>query len=103
MYVSWRKRISRTIRGQFRSLSLSSNGIGIVTQTRNGLLVVDPRDFGVSKSLLSDGSYDWPVICRLAPLLNPQSRIVFVGAHLGALLVPLAVQSGSHDIVAFEP
>lgn len=103
MHVPWRKRISRVLRGRLRSLTLSNHGIGVVAQTRNGLLVVDPRDFGVSKSLLSDGSYDESGIRWLSPLLDQQSRIVFVGAHLGALLVPLALQSGSRHIVAFEP
>jgi FkbM family methyltransferase len=89
MYIPWRKRISRTI--------------GVAAQTKNGLLIVDPRDFGVSRSLLTQGSYDWSVISWLAPLLGRESRMVFVGAHLGALLIPLALQSGSRDIVAFEP
>jgi FkbM family methyltransferase len=103
MYVRWRKRVSRLIRGRFRALTLSNHGIGVLAQTKNGLLVVDPRDFGVSGSLLSRGSYDWTQITWLLPLLDQDSRIVFVGAHLGALLVPLAIQSGCRHIVAFEP
>jgi FkbM family methyltransferase len=103
MFVPWRKRISRTIRGQLRSLTLSNHGIGVLAQTRNGLLVVDPSDFGVSKSLLSNGSYDWQAICWLSPVLNQQSHIVFVGAHLGALLIPITLQSGARHIAAFEP
>lgn len=103
MKISWRKKISRTIRGNLWSLKLSNHGVGVVAQTKNGLLVVDPRDFGVSRSLLSKGTYDWTAISWLAPLLERQSRMVFVGAHLGALLVPLALQSGSRNIVAFEP
>ena len=103
MQVPWRKRVSRLIRGRLRSLALSNHGIGVVADTKNGLLVVDPRDFGVSGSLLSRGQYDWVAISWLLPLLDAQSRIVFVGAHLGALLVPLAVQSGARHIVAFEP
>jgi FkbM family methyltransferase len=103
MHISWRKRISRTIRGNLCSLKLSGHGIGVATQTKNGLLVVDPRDFGVSRSLLSRGSYDWTAISWLLRVLDQRSRMVFVGAHLGALLVPLALQSGSRNIVAFEP
>ena len=103
MHVSWRKRVSRLLRGRLRSLALSNHGIGVLADTKNGLLVVDPRDFGVSGSLLSQGAYDWPAIAWLLPLLNAESRLVFVGAHLGALLVPLAIQSGARQIVAFEP
>jgi FkbM family methyltransferase len=103
MYVPWRKRVSRLIRGRLRSLTLSDHGIGVLADTKNGLLVVDPRDFGVSGSLLARGRYDWAAIVWLLPLLNSESRIVFVGAHLGALLVPIAMHSGSRRIVAFEP
>jgi FkbM family methyltransferase len=103
MYVPWRKRVSRLIRGRLRSLTLSNHGIGVLTDTKNGLLVVDPRDFGVSGSLLSRGSYDWKAIAWLLPLLDRDSCIVFVGAHLGALLVPIAIHSGCRRIVAFEP
>jgi FkbM family methyltransferase len=103
MHVPWRKRISRLIRARLRSLTLSNHGVGVLVDTKNGLLVVDPRDFGVSGSLLSRGHYDWTAISWLLPLLNPQSRILFVGAHLGALLVPIAIHSGARHIVAFEP
>jgi FkbM family methyltransferase len=103
MFVPWRIRVSRKIRGHLRSLTLSKSGIGVVADTRNGVLIVDPRDFGVSSSLLQWGAYDWASVAWLLPLLNQQSRIVFAGAHLGALLVPIALQSGSRNIVAFEP
>lgn len=103
MHSSRRKRFFRSVRGKLRSWALARHGIGIVTETRHGTLVVDPRDFGVSRFLLADGSYDWDVICWLLRLLDARSRLVFVGAHLGALLVPIALRSGSRDIVAFEP
>jgi FkbM family methyltransferase len=103
MFVPWRIRVSRQVRGYLRSLTLSKSGIGVVADTRNGVLIVDPRDFGVSSSLLRWGAYDWTSISWLLPLLNQESRIVFAGAHLGALLVPIALHSGSRNIVAFEP
>jgi FkbM family methyltransferase len=103
MFVPWRIRVSRKIRGYLRSLTLSKSGIGVVADTQNGVLIVDPRDFGVSSSLLKWGAYDWTSVAWLLPLLNQESRIVFAGAHLGALLVPIALRSGSREIVAFEP
>jgi FkbM family methyltransferase len=74
-----------------------------VANTQNGLLVVDPHDFNVSRALLAQGAYDWSEVCWLSGLLHEESRMVFVGAHIGALLVPLALRSGSRAIVAFEP
>jgi FkbM family methyltransferase len=103
MRISWRKRISRTIRGRLRARLLSNYGEGIVANSKNGLLVVDPRDFGISRSLLRHGSYDWPEIEWLGRILDERSRIVFAGAHIGALLVPIALRCRSQHIVAFEP
>jgi FkbM family methyltransferase len=103
MHVSWRKRVSRALRGRLRSLALSNHGLGVVAETKNGVLVVDPRDFGVSSSLLSRGDYDWEGVSWLLSLVGPESHLVFVGAHLGALLVPVAAHSGARKIVAFEP
>jgi FkbM family methyltransferase len=103
MFVPWRIRVSRKIRGHLRSLTLAKSGIGVVADTRNGVLIVDPRDFGVSSSLLRWGAYDWSSVSWLLPLVNQESRMVFVGAHLGALLVPIALGSQSRSIVAFEP
>jgi FkbM family methyltransferase len=103
MHVPWRKQISRAIRGKLRARVLSRHGEGILANTRNGLLIVDPRDFGVSRSLLTRGTYDWTAIEWLCRILADNSRIVFVGAHIGALVVPIALKSGSRDIVAFEP
>jgi FkbM family methyltransferase len=91
------------IRGRIRSLALSRHGIGVLAQTRNGLLVVDPKDFGVATALLGTGAYDWEQVSWLSRLVGSQSRMVFVGAHVGALLVPLAQLSGSRDLEAFEP
>jgi FkbM family methyltransferase len=103
MHIPWRKRLSRTIRGHFRAKSLSNYGVGVVARTRNGYLVTDPMDFNVSRSLLSRGSYDWPEVCWLMRVLDQDSQIVFVGAHLGALVVPIARDLKSARVIAFEP
>jgi len=88
------KRIGRSIRAALRARTLSRFGKGILAETKNGLLVVDPRDFSVSRRLLSGGSYDWPNIRLLRRLIGDDARVVFVGSHIGALLVPLARKAG---------
>src|SRR5215510_10338571 len=103
MHVSWRKRLSRLIRGEIRARILGAHGDGILARTQNGLLIVDPRDFAVARSLLNRGSYDWREIQWLARIVDERSHIVFVGAHIGSLLIPIAKQSGSRQIVALEP
>jgi FkbM family methyltransferase len=105
MYTPLRKRLSRALRGKLRAMAFSNHGIAVIADSKNGVLAVDPRDYGVARALLARGSYDWSSICWLLKLLNADanSRMVFVGAHIGALLVPLAIRSGSRHVVAFEP
>jgi FkbM family methyltransferase len=97
------KRLSRHIRGRLRSRTLSSHGVAIVAQTKNGLLAVQPGDFNVSRSLLASGEYDWAQISWLKRLLGPQSHLVFAGAHIGAVLTPIAHEFPDAEVIAFEP
>ena len=91
------------MRGQWRTKSLGEHAIAIVADTRNGRLCVHAGDFNVSRSLLENGEYDWPQISWLKQLLHADSRVVFAGAHIGAVLIPLARISGTRSIVAYEP
>lgn len=103
MQIPWHKKLSRTFRGRLRRRILSHHGAGILADTRNGLLVVDPGDFGVSRSLLDRGSYDWPEIQWLSRLVDERSQLVFVGTHIGALLIPIVRNSRSTRVLALEP
>lgn len=87
----WHIRLSRRLRGRLRAALLGRYGVGIVADTRNGRLLLDPRDYTVSKRLLREGCYDWPVVEALSGLLAQRSGdLLVIGCHLGALLVPLA-------------
>ncbi len=97
------KRWSRKLRGRWRARSLASHGIAILARTKNGLLAVQPGDFNVSRALLSRGEYDWQPITWLTKLVNADSHLVFAGAHIGAVLIPIARMSGAREILAFEP
>lgn len=103
MKDSFGKRFSRSLRGRLGSQVLSKHGVGIVTTTKNGTLIVDPNDSNVSRHLLKNGEYDWPEVTLLSRLVGPNSRIVFVGAHIGALLVPIVRASGARSVIAYEP
>jgi len=82
---------------------LGRHGVAIVAETKNGLLAVPAGDFNVSRSLLMSGEYDWPQITWLNALLGAASRVVFAGAHIGALLIPIVRHSATRGVVAFEP
>jgi FkbM family methyltransferase len=97
------KRLSRRFRGRLKSKILAEHGIGVVAETKNGLLAVDPRDFNVSRALLKQGEYDWRAVSWLARLVNPGSRLVFAGAHIGAVLIPVLRGRSDCAALAFEP
>jgi FkbM family methyltransferase len=97
------KRLSRRLRGRLKSRVLGRHGIALLADTRNGLLAVFPGDFNVSRQLLTRGEYDWEQVVLLSGLVGPRSRLVFAGAHIGALLVPIALRSQAPDVVAYEP
>jgi FkbM family methyltransferase len=90
------------LRNRFRQRFLDNHGVGIVTTTRNGTLVVDPKDGEVSRHLLNRGEYGWAGVTMLSRLLTPASRVVFVGAHIGALLIPIVRAAGTRQVLAFE-
>jgi FkbM family methyltransferase len=80
--------------------TLSRYGVGYLADTPQGLFVVDPRDFWITRTLLKRGEYDRDTIQFLSKLIAPDSLICFVGAHIGTLLVPLAAKAGR--VVAYE-
>lgn len=94
-------RLSRGIRGKLRALGLRQHGVGVVAQTAQGTFVVDPRDFGVGRALLERGAYDQDVIAQLLQQVTAQSTVVVVGAHVGALVVPIASEVA--QVIAMEP
>jgi len=103
MKVPLLKRLSRQMRGRWRAKALGLHGIGVVADTRNGLLAVQPGDFNVSRALLQRGEYDWPQIALLSGLVGATSRLIFAGAHIGALLIPIVQAAGTRTVCAYEP
>jgi len=97
------KRLTRRLRSRWTARSLGKHGVAILAETKNGRLAVPAGDFNVSRSLLQDGEYDWPQITWLKPLLGKNSRLVFAGAHIGAVLIPLVTSAGTRSVVAYEP
>jgi FkbM family methyltransferase len=91
------------MRGRWQAKSLGAHAVAILADTKNGQLAVAAGDFNVSRSLLLRGEYDWPQINWLIPLLDGNSRVVFAGAHLGALLVPIVRATSTRAVLAFEP
>jgi FkbM family methyltransferase len=90
MKKRWHKKISRQVRGYLKGKILLNYGKGVLADTKNGLFVVDPKDFTISRKLLKNGVYNWDEILFLKNHLNKQSTVIFVGCHIGTLLIPIA-------------
>jgi FkbM family methyltransferase len=79
---------------------MSSELLGTVVETRQGVFCVDTEDQFVSKSLLERGAYGEDEIKRISAFVRPSSKVLLVGAHIGSLLVPLSKRVDS--IVGIE-
>ncbi len=103
--MDWQKRLSRQVRAWLRSRILSRHGIALLAQARNGLFAVDTADFHVSRALLRHGQYASEEIDALTRVLAgcADPHLLFVGTHIGSVLIPLARATGARRIVAFEP
>lgn len=62
----------------------------IVTDTKNGLLASDPEDYGVGWDLRRDGGFGLMQLQTLSEILQPSSKVLIVGAHIGSLAIPLS-------------
>jgi hypothetical protein len=71
----------------------------LLTETANGLLLVPADDLSVARSLAM-GGYNSQQLVAIHALKIPKPRILIVGAHIGAMLVPLA--GSAADIAGIE-
>lgn len=93
--------ISRLLRRRQREKLLERHGVGVVADTRNGMLIVEAGDFSVGRHLLRHGEYDWSEIQWLKRQLDPErANVLVVGSHVGALVVPLS--RCCRNMIAFE-
>lgn len=69
-------------------------GKAIFSEGFNGRLLVPAGDTQIASALLNDGSYNQTEIEFHLRNLTSASKVLFVGAHIGALLVPIAKHVG---------
>ena len=63
---------------------------GVVVKTAQGYFCVDPQEQFVAKSLLDAGAYGLEEIEQARALCGDGARVLVVGAHVGAIAIPLA-------------
>lgn len=76
---------------------------GIFIEGKHGSFVVDPEDNSVAKSLLQSGEYSESELNIANNLINIKSNVLIVGAHIGALAVPLSKKCNLMDVIEANP
>lgn len=64
--------------------------VGELYRTGQGLFCVDPEEQFVAKSLIETGAYGTEQLRQLDMFCNKESSVLLLGAHLGAIAVPLS-------------
>ena len=69
--------------------ALGSHSLAVIVETEHGLFAVDPEDRVVGGQLAKQGRYAIQELERLKAIVSSQSNVLVVGAHIGALVIPL--------------
>lgn len=77
-------------RAHFNRCLLGSSTRALLVNSLNGLLAVDPEDMVVGAILREYGEYGTRELETIKSHLSKESKILVVGAHIGAIVVPLA-------------
>ena len=56
----------------------------------NGKLLVPVADFNIGRKLAFNGAYEKQQLERISGLIDRNSKVLFVGAHIGSLAVPIS-------------
>jgi len=76
--------------GRLRRLSVGPYGVAVLTRTENGILLVPAGDVMLGRRLSFQGRYDSQLLRFLLEKCEAASEVLFVGAHVGALAIPVA-------------
>jgi FkbM family methyltransferase len=75
----------------------------LLIESDHGPLLVGAEDMVVGRKLASEGCYSPEELRRLLTLVNTDSEVLIVGAHIGALVMPLAKASRALTVIEANP
>ena len=81
--------LNRSLSSAKRSI-LGRNVEALLVNTSQGLFLIDPEDVGVGGALIKKGTYGNDEIDRISSLTTIESCVLFVGAHIGSLAIPIS-------------
>lgn len=78
-------------RKSFLTRAIVGRGVdAFAVASRQGLFLVRPEDGGVGRALIAQREYGQEEIRRILALADSNSSVLFVGAHIGALAIPVS-------------
>ena len=77
-------------RGRLREYLLGPHAEAVLVGSYNGNLLVSSSDYTIGASLASKGEYERDVVEHLQSLIDGDARVLFVGTHVGSILIPIA-------------
>ena len=86
--------------GRVRKFVLGPDTVAVITQTEIGPFATDPQDMVVGRELRKTGSYQREELERLTQHIGENDNVLVVGAHIGALVIPISRRCKS--VVAIE-
>jgi FkbM family methyltransferase len=90
----------QSARSRKRQVELGPFATAVLTETEHGKLLVAASDLEVGRSLAQHGEYGLDEVRYHLGYLNNSSKVLVVGTHVGALLIPLAKAVG--EVVGIE-
>lgn len=75
----------------------------LLIQSKNGLLLVDAADQNVGRHLAYEGEYGRLEIDRLRACLSADDNLLIVGAHIGAIAIPISRDCRSVTAIEANP
>jgi FkbM family methyltransferase len=75
----------------------------VLIRSKNGLLLVDAADQNVGRRLAYEGEYGRAEIDRLRACLSAKDNLLIVGAHIGAIAIPISRYCRSVTAIEANP
>jgi len=89
--------------GKLRRWVIGRFGVAVLSRTENGMLLAPADDLMVGRRLSFNGRYDPELLDFLLKRCEPHFHVLFVGAHVGALAIPVAKQVSKVTAVEANP
>lgn len=86
-----------------RRIGLGRHTDALLIRSRNGLLLVDTTDQNVGRHLAYKGEYGRLEIDRLRACLSANDNLLIVGAHIGAIAIPISPYCRSVTAIEANP